>query len=95
MEDFTEDQKKQLKDADDKYNDDLAVDQFARAMKDKLAKKRAEGKGGWQTATDTLLEDLLLKEAEKDVIDPIDAANYACFLWNNKEARGDNLDNDF
>lgn len=63
------------------HPDDLAVDRFAAAMKAKLAKKRAEGRGGWQNKDDCsaeFLSELLRGHVEKG--DPVDVANLAMML---------------
>jgi transcriptional regulator with XRE-family HTH domain len=63
------------------HHDDLAVDKFAAAMKEKLARKRAEGRGGWNDpdqCTAQYLSTLLRKHVEKG--DPIDVANFAMML---------------
>src|SRR5690606_38012084 len=49
------------------HHDDLAVDRFAAAMKDKLAKKRAEGRGGWDRKDEcsgAFLSQLLVEHVE-------------------------------
>lgn len=86
---LSEEDKKKMKEANDKFNDDFAVDQFARAMKEKLAECRKNNAGGWQACAESDLEDALSEEIGKDVVDPVDIANYACFLWNNRIARGE------
>lgn len=62
------------------HPDDLAVDRCAAAMKAKLAKKRAEGRGGWEgpTCTAALLSQMLREHVEKG--DPVDVANLAMML---------------
>ena len=61
------------------HPDDLAVDALAKAMKAKLAKKRAQGYGGWDTdCTQQRLSDLLRKHVDKG--DPVDVANFCAFL---------------
>jgi hypothetical protein len=61
------------------HPDDLAVDQFAAAMKEKLAQARAKGRGGWQRCDPTRLSNMLRKHVEKG--DPRDVANFCMFLW--------------
>lgn len=61
------------------HPDDLAVDAFAAAMKDKLAKAREKGRGGWQTCPPEELSRMLREHVEKG--DPRDVANFAMFLW--------------
>ncbi|MGI9573863.1 hypothetical protein ACRYJU_07225 [Alloalcanivorax xenomutans] len=67
--------------AGDQHPDDAAVDQFAAAMKAKLAKKRAEGRGGWQTASEADLSALLHEHVAKG--DPLDVGNLAMMLHQN------------
>lgn len=58
------------------HPDDVAVDRFASAMKAKLAKKRAEGRGGWENKEDcsqvflsSLLHGHVIKGVPVDEID--------------------------
>ncbi|MCH4542965.1 hypothetical protein [Ochrobactrum sp. A-1] len=63
------------------HADDLAVDRFAIAMKQKLAKKREEGRGGWENKDDCsaeYLSYLLIQHIWKG--DPVDIANLAMML---------------
>ena len=60
------------------HSDDIAVDHFAAAMKAKLAKKREQGRGGWETAKPEYLSKLLLDHIAKG--DPIDVANFCMML---------------
>ena len=63
------------------HPDDIAVEAFSIAMKAKLAKKRNEGRGGWQDKTlcsAEYLSHLLREHVEKG--DPIDVANLAMML---------------
>lgn len=63
------------------HEDDKAVDRFAAAMKAKLAKKRADGLGGWEDKEECsqgFLSRLLREHVEKG--DPIDVANLAMML---------------
>lgn len=63
------------------HPDDLAVDSFSREMKQKLAKKRAEGRGGWEdkgSCTQQFLSELLREHVEKG--DPVDVANLCMML---------------
>lgn len=67
--------------ADGLHPDDLAVDRFAAAMKAKLAKKRAEGRGGWEDKDDCsndFLSQLLREHVEKG--DPVDVGNLAMMI---------------
>lgn len=65
----------------DKHPDDEAVDRFAAAMKEKLARKRREGRGGWQTASAEHLSALLINHLDKG--DPVDLGNLAMMLHQN------------
>ncbi|WP_353429220.1 hypothetical protein [Paracoccus denitrificans] len=63
------------------HPDDLAVDRFAVAMKDKLARKRAEGRGGWDRKDECSAEYLtylLVRHIWKG--DPLDVGNLAMML---------------
>ena len=66
------------------HPDDEAVDRFATAMKEKLAKKREQGCGGWQTASADLLNQLLQEHLSKG--DPVDIANFAMMLHQNGQS---------
>lgn len=68
------------------HADDLAVDRFAIAMKAKLAKKRAEGRGGWDRkdeCTAEFLSALLRDHVNKG--DPLDVGNLAMMLHQRSE----------
>lgn len=68
------------------HPDDIAVDKFAAAMKAKLAKKRAEGRGGWEDeerCSAEFLNQLLNEHVGKG--DPVDVGNLAMMLWNRGE----------
>lgn len=70
----------------DNHPDSLAVDRFAVAMKAKLAKKRAEGRGGWEDKDDCsqlFLSQLLREHVEKG--DPVDVGNLAMMLHQREE----------
>lgn len=70
------------------HPDDDAVDAFAAAMKSKLAKKRAEGYGGWddpRTPPERLAQ-FLLDHLKKG--DPLDIGNFAMMLFH-REHGGD------
>ncbi|WP_216820823.1 hypothetical protein [Pusillimonas sp. T2] len=62
-------------------HDDAAVDAFAATMKAKLAKKRVEGRGGWQECSAEYLSELLREHVDKG--DPVDVANLAMMLHQN------------
>lgn len=73
--------------ADPRHADDIAVDQFAAAMKAKLAKKRAEGRGGWNDKSQCSaghLSQLLRGHVDKG--DPVDVGNLAMMLQQRGEA---------
>ncbi|QYY30333.1 hypothetical protein K2O51_23475 [Cupriavidus pinatubonensis] len=61
--------------------DDIGVEQLAGAMKRKLAKCRAAGRGGWDSPLDCSIERLaaMLGEAVCKG-DPVDVANFAMML---------------
>ncbi|KVO11763.1 hypothetical protein WJ73_19655 [Burkholderia ubonensis] len=61
------------------HPDDVAVDVFATVMKDKLAKARLKGRGGWQTCSPENLSRMLREHVEKG--DPRDVANFCMMLW--------------
>lgn len=68
------------------HPDDIAVDQFAAAMKAKMAKQRAKGYGGWNDKDDCSTE--RLQKMLSDHIakgDPVDVGNFAMMLWNRGE----------
>lgn len=65
--------------------DNEAVDKLAKAMKNKLAKKREQGYHGWATCKHGDLVQLLINHVDKG--DPIDVANFCAFLF----ARGEQL----
>lgn len=72
---------------DPQHPDDAAVDRFAAAMKSKLAKKRAEGRGGWEDKEQcgaSFLSQLLREHVEKG--DPLDVGNLAMMLHQRGEA---------
>jgi len=72
---------------DPQHPDDAAVDRFATAMKSKLAKKRAEGRGGWEDKEQcgaSFLSQLLREHVEKG--DPLDVGNLAMMLHQRGEA---------
>lgn len=67
--------------------DDVAVDRFAEAMKAKLARKRADGRGGWddkELCSQAFLSNLLRGHVDKG--DPVDVANFAMMLHQRGEA---------
>lgn len=61
-----------------KHPDDDAVDQFADRLRERMAEKRDEGRGGWEQCD---LDDLGLKLLRSIVDgDPIDVGNYAMMI---------------
>ena len=62
------------------HTDDLAVDKFAAAMKEKLAQARAKGRCGWEECAPADLSAMLHEHVAKG--DPRDVANFCMFLWN-------------
>lgn len=62
----------------DAHSDDLAVDLFAHAMKQKLAQKREQGRGGWETCPPEILSKMLIDHIAKG--DPVDVANFCMML---------------
>jgi len=61
------------------HDDDVTVNAFAAAMKEKLAKARENGRNGWQ---DISAEELSCRVANCVLKgNPIDVANYCMFLW--------------
>lgn len=63
------------------HPDDEAVDRFAAALKQKLAQKRREGRGGWQNPDECKvgeLADALMRHTFKG--DPVDVGNFAMML---------------
>jgi len=75
----------------DTHPDDLAVDRFASAMKNKLAKKRADGRAGWDDRLNCnagFLSALLHEHVKKG--DPLDVGNLAMML----HQRGDKIESE-
>jgi len=69
------------------HPDDAAVDRFAAVMATKLAKKRDDGRGGWEDkeqCSNALLSRLLREHVEKG--DPVDVANLAMMIHQRGEA---------
>ncbi|MBP1316330.1 hypothetical protein [Herbaspirillum sp. 1130] len=71
----------------EKHPDDIAVDQFAEAMKAKLADARAKGRSGWKECDPVELSHMLREHVEKG--DPRDVANFCMFLWTLGKPIGD------
>lgn len=71
----------------EKHPDDIAVDKFAEAMKEKLANQRAKGYKGWddkELCPDGSLQPLLVNHVYKG--DPVDVGNFAMMLFNRNES---------
>lgn len=65
------------------HSDDIAVDQFAQAMKDKLRIAREQkGRGGWQECSTPDLVKMMFDHIAKG--DMRDVANFAMMLWHNE-----------
>lgn len=64
------------------HPDDAAIDKFAAAMKAKMAKKRAEGRSGWDDPEQCTI-DYLTRLFHDHVCkgDPVDIGNFAMMLW--------------
>lgn len=75
-------------DSDEWHSDDSAVMRFAEAMRVKLAKKRVEGRGGWEGPTCNAAS--LSRMPAEHVLkgDPVDVANFAMML----HQRGERID---
>ncbi|WP_396328542.1 hypothetical protein [Burkholderia anthina] len=66
------------------HADDVAVDDFAAAMKAKLADARAKGRSGWETCDPADLSRMLRDHVDKG--DPRDVANFCMFLYHHGAA---------
>ena len=67
---------------DPAHPDDLAVDIFTAAMKQKMAASRMKGRGGWDDPEQCDVAELcimLVEHVEKG--DPVDIANFAMMLY--------------
>lgn len=68
--------------AEGRHPDDIAVDRFAAAMKEKLAVKRAQGRSGWDDPEQCNIDYLVrLFHDHVSKGDPIDIGNFAMMLW--------------
>ena len=67
------------------HPDDVAVDEFAKALKERLSQMRKEeNKTGWQTASKDLLNKELIRNSLQETSDSyLDIGNYAMMLWHN------------
>ncbi|XKM40299.1 hypothetical protein A4U53_030675 [Rhizobium ruizarguesonis] len=80
-------------DIDERHPDDIAVDNFAAAMKVKLAEKRSQARGGWDDKDDCSalwLSELLREHVEKGC--PLDVGNFAMMLHQRGERIASLLD---
>ena len=66
------------------HSDDLAVEEFAAAMKAKLAAGRAKGRGGWEACPEARLLNMLHEHVGKG--DMRDVAIIAMMIHLNREA---------
>ena len=81
---------------DSQYADELGVERFAQAMLVKLAKKRNEGRHGWNLThgesgndwgcTVRDLETMLRQHLAKG--DVVDVANFCMMIWNRRNPKG-------
>ena len=72
------------------HPDDLAVDRFAAAMKEKMKRSRDIGRGGWDDPEVCKIEDLgkmLVDHVAKG--DPVDIANFCMMLHQRSVGRSD------
>lgn len=60
------------------HPDDIAIDQFAAAMKAKMAASRAQGQGHWHACHPAAISRMLREHVEKG--DPVDVANFCMSL---------------
>lgn len=68
------------------HPDDTAVDRFATAMKAKMEKARAKGRGGWEDKDGCSTERLQAMMADHFAKgDPVDVGNFAMMLFNRDE----------
>lgn len=66
----------------DRHADDVAVDTFAQAMKNKMAQMRERGRSGWDNPDECTVESLiqmLIENISKG--DPVDIGNFAMMLF--------------
>ena len=62
----------------ERHPDDVAVDDFAKAMKDKMKVSREKGRRGWELANAQYLAAQLIYHVKKG--DPVDVANFCMML---------------
>ena len=64
--------------------DDVAVSEFANAMRNKMKKSREKkGRSGWQDMSTHVLKTMLIEHIEKG--DMVDVANFAMMIWHNQQ----------
>ena len=79
---------KQVADVLEALHDDYAVFNFAKAMSEKMKRKREEGRCGWWdiiNVRDETLREMLIAHVEKD--DWVDVANFAMMLFFREKAK--------
>ena len=64
----------------ERHSDDVAVDDFAKAMKAKMKASREKGRHGWEWANVQYLAAQLIYHVKKG--DPVDVANFCMMLHN-------------
>lgn len=69
---------------DTAFADDVAVSAFSVAMRKKMARSRAKGRGGWQEMPAADLWEMLREHVQKG--DPVDVANLAMMIWHNRRS---------
>lgn len=67
------------------HSEDHAVDQLAKAMHERLAEKRAEGKEGWEELSKDDLITRMIDAAH--LFQVVDVANYAAMIYAQEKAR--------
>lgn len=68
--------------------DNEGVKRFADAMRRKLAKKRKEGRGGWQRpdeVTDAGLWEMMVDHVKSG--DVLDVGNFCMMIWNRRNPK--------
>ena len=63
----------------EQHADDVAIDRFAAALKEKMAESRAKGRSGWEGCDPAMLAGMLREHVEKG--DPRDVALLSMMLW--------------
>lgn len=64
------------------HSDDIAIDKFATAMKEKMKFGReVRNRGGWEECSEYNLATMMIDHAYKG--DPVDVANFAMMIWSN------------